>query len=123
MLDSDDAPTDLGMTGDTPRFSPDGARIAFATAEAIQVMDAQGENARDVVSGDLSYLTSVAWFPDGERLAFTSENGVEIVDVESGSRSVLADGFATKGIDVSADGTKVVYGVNGQKSLTIIDGI
>jgi Tol biopolymer transport system component len=122
-LDSDDAARALEISGNSPRYSPDGTQIAFATSEAIRIMDAEGDNVQDVITGELSYLSSVDWLADGARLAITSENGVEIVDIEAGSRRTIADGFATKDIDVSADGERLVYGVNGQESLTIINGL
>lgn len=105
-----------------PRFSPDGTQIAFANAGALRVMDIDGENGRDIVTEDLSYLSSVAWFPDGQRLAVTTENGVEIIDVTDGSRSVAISGFATMEVDVSADGTRIIYGINGQSSLRLVGG-
>jgi hypothetical protein len=33
------------------------------------------------------------------------------------------DGFATKDIDVSADGKRLVYGVNGHENLPIINSL
>lgn len=113
----------LDFSGYSPRYSPDGTQIAYATDSAIRVMDAYGENGRDVTTEDLSYLSSVAWFPDGERLAITSERGIEIVEVATGTRTTLIDGFATKEIDVSPDGKSLVFGINGQKGLTVVEGL
>lgn len=121
-LDSQDPAESLGVSGNSPRFSPDGTQIAYATSEAIRVMDPQGANARDVITGDLSYLSSLDWFPDGERLAITSDRGIEIVGVSDGSRSLLVDQFAAKAIDIGPDGHSLVYGINGQAGLTLADG-
>lgn len=85
-------------------------------------MDTRGENAREITTEDLGYLTSLAWFPDGQRLALTTQNGIEIIDVISGARTLAIDDFATKDIDVSADGKAIVYGINGQTSLRIVVG-
>ena len=55
----------------SPAWSPDGSRIAFI-GRGLQVMDSDGSNRRNVVSGiriaeDRSPLV---WSPDGRRLAF-----------------------------------------------------
>src|SRR5690554_4601419 len=88
-------------------------------------MDAQGADGRDVTTDteDLSYLSTLDWFPDGARLAITAKRGIEIADVESGTRTTLIDGFATKAIDVSSDGKRVVFGINRQKHLTGVEGL
>src|SRR5947208_1281583 len=58
-----------------PPWSPDGKRLAFASARAgnfeIHVMDAGGGNVRRLTrNAALDYWP--AWSPDGKRLAFTS---------------------------------------------------
>ncbi len=112
--------TPLTEMGASPRFSPDGTQIAFATAAAIRVMKADGSDVQTLVSGDLSYLSTVAWLPNGKQLAITSTRGVELVDLEDGARKTLVDQFAAKDVDVSPDGNWIVYGVNGQTGLSII---
>jgi Tol biopolymer transport system component/imidazolonepropionase-like amidohydrolase len=55
-----------------PRFSPDGAWIAFASdrggTENLWVADAQGGNARAVSSEKDAFVNSPAWSPDGDYL-------------------------------------------------------
>lgn len=118
-LDTDDV-TNLDFSGGSPRFSPDGSKIAFSDGTAIRVMDSDGTGVENIISGELSYLTSVSWLPDNKRLAITSQRGVEIVDVIEQSRKTIVDGFATKDIDVSPDGSLLVYGVNGQTGLYFV---
>ena len=120
-LSGDEEPTDLGVNGDAPRYSPDGTQIAYATSSAVEVMDADGENIRELITEDISYLSSVAWLPDGENLVITSQRGIELVEVDSAERSTLVDGFATMSVDVSPDGTDLVYAVNGQSNLTVVE--
>lgn len=112
--------TQLSESGATPRFSPDGTQIAFATAAAIRIMNADGSDVQTLISGDLSYLSSVAWLPNGKQLAITSTRGVELVDLEDGARKTLVDQFAAKDVDVSPEGNWIVYGINGQPGLSVI---
>jgi Tol biopolymer transport system component/imidazolonepropionase-like amidohydrolase len=55
-----------------PRFSPDGAGIAFASdrggIENLWVCDLEGKNARAVTSEKDTTVTGPAWSPDGEYL-------------------------------------------------------
>jgi Tol biopolymer transport system component/imidazolonepropionase-like amidohydrolase len=55
-----------------PRFSPDGASIAFASdrggTENLWIADALGQHARAVSSEEDAYVNSPAWSPDGDYL-------------------------------------------------------
>jgi Tol biopolymer transport system component/imidazolonepropionase-like amidohydrolase len=55
-----------------PRFSPDGAWIAFASdrggTENLWVADAEGKNARAVSTEPDAYVNSPAWSPEGDYL-------------------------------------------------------
>lgn len=63
-----------------PRFSPDGKRISFTSdaggGDNIWVMDASGENAKQITKEDYRLLNNAEWTPDGEyfiaRKHFTS---------------------------------------------------
>ncbi|MBK8557568.1 MAG: PD40 domain-containing protein [Lewinellaceae bacterium] len=63
-----------------PRFSPDGSKILFTSdaggGDNIWVMDASGENARQVTKENFRLLNNAVWLPDGEyivaRKHFTS---------------------------------------------------
>lgn len=53
-----------------PRFSPDGSKILFTSdaggADNIWVMDANGENARQITEENFRLLNNAVWSPDGE---------------------------------------------------------
>jgi len=55
-----------------PRFSPDGKKISFTSdsggGDNIWVMDASGENARQVTTEDFRLLNNAVWTPDGNYL-------------------------------------------------------
>src|SRR5881409_1836844 len=63
-----------------PRWSPDGARLAFLSERApkdklqLYVMPADGGEATKLTTLE-NGVTSVAWSPDGDRLAFVSPVG------------------------------------------------
>lgn len=56
-----------------PRFSPDGARIAYTSdgggGDNLWVCDRDGSNAREVTTESFRLLNSPAWSPDGQYLA------------------------------------------------------
>ena len=55
-----------------PRFSPDGAWIAFASdrggTENLWIADAEGKHARAVSTEEDAFVNSPAWSPDGDYL-------------------------------------------------------
>ncbi len=69
-----------GGRNTTPRFSPDGARIAYVSALPgsaldVWVMNTDGSDARPVTNG-LREATFPDWFPSGDRIAyFTAQGG------------------------------------------------
>lgn len=68
-----------------PRWSPDGTRITFATAEAIYVMGADGHGLRRIVTQP--HDLALSWSPDGKRVAWvgnTERNfGIHLTNVTS----------------------------------------
>ncbi len=67
-----------------PRFSPDGTKILFTSdaggGDNIWVMDANGENAKQLTKEDFRLLNNAAWTPDGQyfvaRKHFTSQRSL-----------------------------------------------
>ena len=56
-----------------PRFSPDGSQIAFTSdaggGDNVWVMDADGENRRQITSESFRLLNNPTWSPDGRYIA------------------------------------------------------
>ncbi len=69
----------------TPRWSPDGARLAFVTGGQVWTMDAQGGDRKQVTSISTGAGDPV-WSPDGRLLAFVSDIYPECADDECNKR-------------------------------------
>jgi WD40-like Beta Propeller Repeat len=66
--------------GDSPSFSPDGARLAFARDGYVRIVAVRGRVQRRLVKGG-----SPTWSPDGRQIAYIGPGGaVEIVAVRGG---------------------------------------
>ena len=78
----------------SPAWSPDGARLAFASArdgsQDIWVMRADGTGLVNVTngSGSVAY-DEPAWSYDGERLAFVGRSGIETATADGGGRRAI----------------------------------
>jgi Tol biopolymer transport system component len=117
-----------GTSVHEPRFSPDGATIAFvqstqkADSSELAVMASAGEQRKTLALAG-TYLASVDWFSDGKRLAITSDKGIEIVTLGSSpERALVQDEFAATSLDVSADGKTILYSVNGSTNIFVLSG-
>lgn len=111
--------------GNAGRFSPDGTMVAYVDdvmmKEHFFVYRFSDRSVTDLGLAD-TYLASVGWFPDNARFAVTSDTGIEIVALDGGHTVVTTDAFASTGIDVSRDGKKILYRVNGGTGLFVLTG-
>jgi dipeptidyl aminopeptidase/acylaminoacyl peptidase len=114
--------TDLGVKGSSPRFSPDGARIAFNGEQHLKWMVVATKQVTDVL--DLKdFFGSVDWFKDGNRLVVGSDQGIELVTLSTPPvRSVVKSTFAQLAVDLSPDEKSIAYTENGQASIFVLTG-
>ena len=64
--------TNGAASSTTPRWSPDGKRIAFVTGGQIWTMESDGDK-KDKVTKISTSAAAPVWSPDGKWIAFTSE--------------------------------------------------
>ena len=113
--------TDRGIRQTGPRYSPDGARIAYTSRtltrfRAIRVMAADGSGDRKLA--DRNGGTTLSWTPDGRRIVFDElerhrtffqRSDLRVVDVATGTVRALTRGLRAKEPDVSPDGRTIVF--------------
>lgn len=120
----DEITLDDGSQATEPRFSPDGATIAFIQAGSgdntnVARMDTSGGMLVTLAPAG-TYLAGPAWAPDGKQIYFASIDGISVVPANGGAATVAVNDFATLDPDVSPDGKSLVYGINGS-TLKLID--
>ena len=96
-----------------PAWSPDGARIAFACAVEICVMNGDGSGIVQLTTA--MHAEAPAWSPDGSRIAFHSEQqagnwDIYAMDADGGNIMRLTTDLATDGFpDWAPDGSKIAF--------------
>jgi dipeptidyl aminopeptidase/acylaminoacyl peptidase len=110
--------------GASPRWSPDGSRIAFARDGQIFVVNEDGSGLARVAAG-----YGVAWSPDGTRLAVASSGAVEFIGVDGtpAGRLPRLSGYPSD-LDWSPEGSRIAYSESSDEStrteihITRLDG-
>lgn len=102
--------------GQSPRWSPDGTRLAFIRYDSVDVPGLYVAN-RD--RGDMRRLatastTDHAWSPDGREIAFSSASssaspGLVVVEVESGTIRQLTHDFYVTNPSWSPRGRRIAF--------------
>jgi TolB protein len=118
---------ELNDDGGSPSFSPDGMRVAYLHTDnfdsaAIRVLTLATKQST-LVTNDADYLSSTDWLPDGRLVALTEE-GITLFDLAGATpqERLVRKEFAAKELDVSPDGKKMVYAINGQPDLFVLTG-
>lgn len=112
-----------GVRGGSPRFSPDGSLLAYlreeASVYAVAVMSPTGTDSRTLAS-DGSYLTAMAWTANGSEIVYYADTTIRAVPAAGGAGRQVVAAFAALDPDLSPDGSRLAYGINGG-NLTLAD--
>ncbi|HEY8923151.1 MAG TPA: hypothetical protein VIU64_02150 [Polyangia bacterium] len=105
-----------GVRGTSPRFSPDGAQVAYnrdeGSSNAVAVMSLAGTDSRNLAT-DGSYLTAMVWSKDGAEIIYAGDRDIRALPAAGGPSRQVVNAFAAVGPDLSPDGKSLVYGING----------
>jgi Tol biopolymer transport system component len=110
-----------GVWASSPRFSPDGAQLAYArntgtnmltpTVTELAVMTAAGADSRSLTS-DGDDLLCMVWTADGSELLYGSKDtGMRLAQLSGGRSQFLFDTPDALDPDLSPDGRWLVYGL------------
>jgi dipeptidyl aminopeptidase/acylaminoacyl peptidase len=96
-------------------WSPDSKRIAYATTDALQVVDLT-TGTSSLLANDAGAIDDIEWSPDGTRVAFDTtqegRNRIVVVDADGSNPVVLVDQGEPQGPGAprwSPDGTRIAY--------------
>ena len=110
--------TDSPDVDESPDWSPDGSRIAFATFrdgnQEIYVMNAGGSNQVNLTNTSGDDEGNPSWSPDGSKIAFVfgrgPNSGIYVMDADGSNRTRLADSpIRDADPSWSPDGNKIAF--------------
>jgi Tol biopolymer transport system component len=108
---------ELGISGKSPRYSPDGKTLAFGANKHINLLNFATGEVTDAYDCRTE-LASASWFPDGERMAVTTDAGLVVVTLGTPPTYVMMyEQLATKNVDVAKDGKFMIFTIVGDTSM------
>ncbi len=127
--------THTGYRTGCPKFSPDGAHIAYISRGSdrdtqLRIMDSGGKDDRLLCEGEILCFN---WSPDGRKIVFAMldwwrgvflYSDLYVYELESGKVSRLTRGLRARAPAFSPDGKKILFAVNtgqGNSGLAVLD--
>lgn len=108
-------------------FSPDGKYIAYIsdrTGETeIYLQEADAMDAKQITSGNDTYIRSIVWSPDSKTLLYTDrKNRIVTLAIPSGKKTVIAENPAAefRGVAFSPDSKWIAYTKPAANQMNII---
>jgi Tol biopolymer transport system component len=100
----------------SPKWSPDGTKIAFLRSNHIYVMNADGSN-QTRLTNNLAAAEPPEWSPDGTRIVFHSQSGVgnsftneiSVVNADGTNLTQLTNSGSNLSPRWSPDGTRIAF--------------
>jgi Tol biopolymer transport system component/outer membrane murein-binding lipoprotein Lpp len=82
-----------------PAWSPEGNKIAFYDKEAINVINADGTERKELtdLTDNVPDLSAPAWAPDGERIAFVNQADLYVINADGSGLRRLANTTVSSG--------------------------
>jgi dipeptidyl aminopeptidase/acylaminoacyl peptidase len=100
-----------GITQPTPTgpsWSPDGAKLAFASSGDIWVINADGTNEHRVTVTATADIDP-AWSPDGSKIVFGKGTTIAVINADGTNEVPLTTGTNDRQPAWSPDGTKIAF--------------
>lgn len=123
-----------GAAGDyAARFSPSGRQILFERVEddlspALMLIDADGQNLRQIAGADDEVIFDAAWSPGGTHILTIGHSGeggdpnwLAVMDADGDNRRVLFEGQYNEP-SWSADGTRILISSQSRLLVVPLDG-
>jgi Tol biopolymer transport system component len=113
--------------GSTPRFSPNGDRMATTNSKSIQILNLVDGEERSLIDepfGDMA--GGFDWSPDGKRIAFVTrrnnKNELWIVDADGKQKALRCSGSINGYVAWSPDGKRLAIALNHLIQLLPVEG-
>jgi Tol biopolymer transport system component len=95
-----------------PRYSPDGAELAFIRTEGVRqtlcLMPAGGGRIRSLDLGE-RFMVDFDWMPDGRELLVTAEDGLWGMEIQSGRRRLISAGRGLSCVSVAGKSSLAAF--------------
>ena len=101
----DKSPQRLVGYGTSPRWSPDGKRIAFVHGNAIMLFTERSGKVKQLATA--SKAKALCFYPDGQSVIYTDDNVLRQVEIINGKVTTLLKGGEFHEVDIAGGGIRL----------------